>query len=67
MADELMTTYDLDELLRYPNGRSARLARKGQIPHVILPDGEIRFRPEAIRNWLNERETGVSTAAAAET
>ena len=45
---------DLDRRLSYRRGRSARLARKGLIPHVLLPDGEIRFDPEVIDKWLAE-------------
>ncbi len=44
----------MDARLRYPRGRSARLARKGLIPHVKLPDGEIRFDPEVIDEWLRQ-------------
>lgn len=44
---------DLDTMLRYPPGRSERLARKGQIPFLQLPDGQIRFDPDAITVWLN--------------
>ena len=51
-----MTTFlqpgELDKLLRYPRGRSARLARKGLIPCTRLPDGELRFDRELIDDWL---------------
>jgi len=52
---ELLTGREVDRLLRYPRGRSARLARRGDIPHVELPDGEIRFDPSVLRDWLNTR------------
>ena len=39
----LLTPAEADELLRYPRGRSARLARRGLLPSVELPDGELRF------------------------
>ena len=47
--------FDLDRLLAYPRGRSARLARKGLIPCVHLPDGELRFDRERIERWLQQR------------
>ncbi|MEM8493865.1 MAG: hypothetical protein AAF916_10825 [Planctomycetota bacterium] len=40
---ELLTPAEADRLLRYPRGRSARLARRGLLPHLALPDGEVRF------------------------
>jgi len=52
VANEFIKPGELDTLLRYPAGRSARLARKKLIPHVLLPDGEIRFDPQAIERWL---------------
>lgn len=42
----------VDALLRYPNGHSSRLARKGLIPHLVLPDGGIRFDEAEIRSWM---------------
>ena len=55
MRGELMKPSQVDSLLRYPSGRSQRLARKGLIPHVELPDGEIRFDPEVIHDWIADR------------
>ena len=40
---KLITPRELDRLLRYPTGRSLRLAKKGKLPFVELPDGDIRF------------------------
>jgi hypothetical protein len=48
MTIELLKPKEVDLLLRYPSGRSQRLARQGKIPHVLLPDGEIRFRQSDI-------------------
>ena len=36
---------DLDKRLGWKLGRAERLARQRRLPHVILPDGSIRF------NW----------------
>ena len=39
---------DIDNRLNWPLGRASRLAKRGKLPHVVLPDGSIRFEWEAI-------------------
>lgn len=39
---------DIDHRLNWPLGRSERLARRGRLPHVRLPDGSIRFEWDSI-------------------
>ena len=56
---ELLTPREIDALLRYPRGRAIKLAKAGQLPAVILPDGEIRFARDAIEAWLYDRSTHV--------
>lgn len=51
----LLTPRDVDRILRYPEGRSARLARQNRISHICLPDGEIRFDSEEIERLLTQR------------
>ena len=34
---------DIDKRLGWPLGRAESLARRGKLPHVVLPDGLIRF------------------------
>jgi hypothetical protein len=48
MTTRLLIPIELDRLLRYPAGRSERLAKRGKIPHIKLPGGEVRFRPEDV-------------------
>jgi len=48
----LLTAKDIDDLFRYPSGRTARLARAGRIPFITLPDGEIRFDQTEIEKLL---------------
>lgn len=45
---ELLTERELDKRLRWPLGRAQRLARRGKLPHVLLPDATIRFEWETI-------------------
>ncbi|HEY1683702.1 MAG TPA: hypothetical protein VGG19_02980 [Tepidisphaeraceae bacterium] len=40
---KLLMPGQVDRLLMYPRGRSIKLAKKNLIPHIKLPDGEIRF------------------------
>jgi hypothetical protein len=40
---ELIYPEDVDKRLNWPLGRAERLAKRGRLPHRILPDGSIRF------------------------
>jgi hypothetical protein len=55
MHIQLLKPVEVDLLLRYPPGRSLRLAKVGLLPHVLLPDGEVRFEEEAIAAVLVRR------------
>jgi hypothetical protein len=43
---------EVDGRLNWPLGRAERLARRGKVPHVVLPDGSIRFEWESIETLL---------------
>lgn len=45
-------------MLRYPAGRSLRLAKAGRIPFIRLPDGELRFDETEIEKLLTTGEKG---------
>ena len=63
----LIPPSEIDSLLRLPRGRAKRLAIKGEIPHILLPDGEVRFDPEEMQNWLKRcRRSANSEEATAE-
>jgi len=34
---------DIDGLFRWPAGTAERLAKRGKLPHYVLPNGDIRF------------------------
>jgi len=51
----LLMPRELDRLLRYPRGRSLRLAKAGQIPFIKLPDGEVRFDEADIERLLTSK------------
>lgn len=55
MNEKIYTPDEVDRILRYPHGRSARLARKGLLPSIQLPDGEIRFLQSQIEQIICTR------------
>jgi len=59
----LLTGYEVDRMLRYPSGRAVRLARAGKLPHIALPDGEIRFDKAEIEKLLTNKRREVHCAA----
>lgn len=59
----LLMPAQVDRILRYPRGRSARLARQGRLPHILLPDGEIRFDQAEIDKLLTPTGSKVKEAS----
>ena len=57
----LIPPAEIDALLRFPRGRAKRLAIGGEIPHVLLPGGEVRFDPNEIHEWLERCKRGPDT------
>lgn len=43
-------------MLRYPYGKTGRLAKAGKIPYIRLPDGGIRIRKDDIETLLEARQ-----------
>jgi len=61
MAKQLLKAEEVDLMLRYPIGRTRRLAKAGLIPFICLPDGEIRFDEndiECLLDTANQRGGG---------
>ena len=52
----LLSAAQVAELLDVPRSFVYSLARQGSIPTVRLGDRYVRFRGEAIADWLRERE-----------
>ena len=54
MANEhdILTPGEVDQIFRYPRGRSVKLAKAGKLAAIFLPDGEIRFDRQAIIDAL---------------
>lgn len=64
MSTELLYADDIDSRLNWPPGRTSRLARKGKLPHYVLPDGSIRLRWEEIAPLVHRVPTAPATAEA---
>ncbi len=68
MPTDLIFPEDIDARLSWPPGTAARLARRGKLPHYILPDESIRFRWEEIsplvRHVITLPEIGRAVAGA---
>jgi hypothetical protein len=48
----LLTPQDVGLWLSIPTGRVVRLARRGDLPCVTLPDGELLFESAELARWL---------------
>ena len=57
----LLLGIEIDKRLSWPLGRSERLAKRQRLPHVVLPDGSVRFDWQAIEATL--RQVPVATSA----
>lgn len=59
----LLTPEELDRRLAWPEGRSAELAAQKGLPHVLLPDGSVRFEWSEIRpllSWIDAEPKGAA-------
>jgi excisionase family DNA binding protein len=61
MTRRLLTAPELADRLGVSTGALLRWTRAGQVPAVKLPSGAVRYRPERIEEWLDERTAGGAT------
>jgi excisionase family DNA binding protein len=54
---EYLTPDEVDERLKLPRGKAARLARRGKLPACVLPDGTIRFPAEELESFLRTKDS----------
>jgi hypothetical protein len=64
-ANILLDAYDAAEILLLSTRRVRALARDGQLPHIVLPGGEIRFDPVDLSQFV-ERHKRPATDGGAE-
>jgi predicted site-specific integrase-resolvase len=60
MENQLLKPTDVDRLLCYPFGKAVKLARQGKLPHIVLPDGQIRFDQQEIEQLIERCRKGTS-------
>ena len=48
----ILNDVEASDYLRMPTPRVNRLAKKGVIPHVLLPDGELRYYQAELADWV---------------
>ncbi len=53
---QLLTKHEAAEALRLTPGQVARLASRGELPTVVMPNREVRFDPSDISAWVNSRK-----------
>ena len=51
-----LTNHEAGALLRMIPARVLRLAKAGEISHVMLPDGELRFDECDLWQWVESRK-----------
>jgi hypothetical protein len=61
-----MTPQDVGLWLNMPTARVIRLARKGEIPCLALPDGELLFDPTELVAWIARLRKPVTPEAEAD-
>ena len=54
----LLKPKQVDRILQWPFGKTTRLAKQGKFPHILLPDGQIRFAPKDIDYLLEKWRKG---------
>jgi hypothetical protein len=54
----LWTPHDVALWLSIPPARVVRLARRGVLPSISLPDGEVLFDPAELAHWLEALRKG---------
>jgi excisionase family DNA binding protein len=56
MTSPLLTARAVAETLDVSSETVLRWTRRGQLPAVRLPSGQIRYRPDELAAWLAARE-----------
>jgi excisionase family DNA binding protein len=60
----LLTDLEASELLRLTPRQVVILARRGAIPSIRLPGGEIRFDADDLRQWLDSLKRPIQATGA---
>ena len=57
----LIDAREAGRLLDMLPARVSRLAKRGDLPCVLLPDGEYRFLPDDLREWVRNYRRPIVT------
>jgi excisionase family DNA binding protein len=60
VSDRLLTAREVAEHLGFTPKTILRWQRRGLLPAIKLPGDKVRFRPEDVDAWLDERATGAA-------
>ena len=52
----LITHHSAACLLAVRVGQLRLMVRNGEVPHIVLPNGEIRFRVTSLDHWIDQHE-----------
>lgn len=66
MTEPLLTARQLADVLGVSTDTLLRWTRAGEVPAIKLPGGAVRYRPDAIEEWLDGRTTSRAGAAVEE-
>ncbi len=61
LIPHLWTPQDVGLWLTVPTEKVIRLARRGLIPCVCLPDGELLFDPTDLSAWIADKRRGIGS------
>jgi excisionase family DNA binding protein len=53
--DEYLTPFDVADLLHVPYLRVQRWVKRGEMPGVVLPNGDVLIPSADLRAWLDSR------------
>jgi hypothetical protein len=58
----LLTDSEAADVLQIPSARLAKFAKENKVPHVRLPDGEIRFVEADLWAWIEQHKQPAAEA-----
>jgi excisionase family DNA binding protein len=59
MRTPLLTAREVSDVLGVSTETVLRWTRRGELPAIRLPSGQIRFRESDLEGWIEERATPV--------
>lgn len=55
-TQRLLTSSEAADILQISSARVARFAKANKVPHVRLPDGEVRFVESDLWAWIDQHK-----------